>query len=75
MPSAENQTPVCPICNQSDQVKTMQAAYDLGVGRSCPTRYANTQSSYDEVCYIRWRYRRYLRVAGPHPHWIRGQYW
>jgi hypothetical protein len=36
MPSAENQTPVCPICNQSDQVKTMQAAYDSGVGRAAP---------------------------------------
>lgn len=36
MASAENQTPVCPICNQSDQVKTMQAAYDAGVGRSAP---------------------------------------
>jgi hypothetical protein len=36
MASAENQTPVCPICNQSDQVKTMQAAYDGGVGRCAP---------------------------------------
>ncbi len=36
MASTENQTPVCPICNQSDQVKTMQAAYDAGVGRCAP---------------------------------------
>ncbi|MBA2393465.1 MAG: hypothetical protein H0V70_12075 [Ktedonobacteraceae bacterium] len=36
MASTENQTPVCPICDQSDQVKTMQAAYDSGVGRCAP---------------------------------------
>lgn len=36
MPSAENQAPICPLCNQSDQVKTMQAAYDSGVGRCAP---------------------------------------
>jgi hypothetical protein len=36
MASAKNQTPVCPICNQSDKVKTVQAAYDTGVGRAAP---------------------------------------
>ncbi|MBV9256890.1 MAG: hypothetical protein JO215_02610 [Ktedonobacteraceae bacterium] len=36
MASAENQTPTCPICDQSDQVKTMQAAYDAGVTRAAP---------------------------------------
>ncbi len=42
MASAANQKPTCPICDQSDQVKTMQAAYDSGVGRCAlpdmPTR-------------------------------------
>ena len=36
MASAANQKPTCPICDQSDQVKTMQAAYDSGVGRCAP---------------------------------------
>ncbi len=36
MASAENQRPTCPICDQSDQVKTMQAAYDSGVARCAP---------------------------------------
>ena len=36
MASAEKQTPVCPLCNQSDQVKTMEVAYDSGVGRCAP---------------------------------------
>jgi len=36
MASAENQTPTCPVCNQSDQVKTMQAAFDSGVARCAP---------------------------------------
>ncbi len=36
MASAENQKPTCPICDQSDQVKTMEAAYDLGVARCAP---------------------------------------
>ena len=36
MASTENQTPTCPICDQSDQVKTTQAAYDAGVARCAP---------------------------------------
>jgi len=36
MASADNQKPACPICNQSDQVKTMQAAYESGVARCAP---------------------------------------
>lgn len=36
MAPAESQKPTCPVCNQSDQVKTMQAAYDSGVGRCAP---------------------------------------
>lgn len=36
MASATNEKPACPICNQSDQVKTMQAAYDSGVARCAP---------------------------------------
>src|SRR5437667_4392750 len=36
MASAANQKPTCPICDQSDHVKTMQAAYDAGVGRCAP---------------------------------------
>ncbi len=36
MASAENQTPTCPVCNQSDQVKTMEAAFDSGVARCAP---------------------------------------
>ena len=36
MASTENQTPVCPICHQSDQVKTTQAAYESGVARCAP---------------------------------------
>jgi hypothetical protein len=36
MATAENQTPVCPICHQSDQVKTTQAAYDSGVAACAP---------------------------------------
>jgi hypothetical protein len=36
MASAESQTPTCPVCNQSDQVKTMQAAFASGVTRCAP---------------------------------------
>lgn len=36
MASADNQKPACPICNQSDQVKTMEAAYNSGVTRAAP---------------------------------------
>jgi hypothetical protein len=36
MPSVESQKPTCPVCQQSDQVKTMQAAYDSGVERCAP---------------------------------------
>lgn len=35
MPSIE-QKPSCPVCHKSDQVKTMQAAYDSGVNRAAP---------------------------------------
>ncbi|GCE26075.1 hypothetical protein KDA_15590 [Dictyobacter alpinus] len=36
MASAESQKPTCPVCNQTDQVKTMQAAYNSGVARCAP---------------------------------------
>jgi hypothetical protein len=36
MASDGNQLPTCPICNQSDQVKTMQAAFESGVTRAAP---------------------------------------
>lgn len=36
MASAENSTPTCPVCRQSDQVKTTQAAYTSGVARCAP---------------------------------------
>ncbi len=36
MASAETQRPTCPVCNQSDQVKTLQAAYDSGVNKAAP---------------------------------------
>src|SRR5258708_37966999 len=36
MPSGESQKPVCPVCQQADHVKTMQAAYDSGVERCAP---------------------------------------
>jgi hypothetical protein len=36
MPSGESQKPVCAVCQQADQVKTMQAAYDSGVERCAP---------------------------------------
>ncbi|GCF10346.1 hypothetical protein [Dictyobacter arantiisoli] len=36
MASAESQKPTCPVCNQADQVKTMQAAYNTGVTRCAP---------------------------------------
>ncbi len=36
MASAETQKPSCPVCHQSDQVKTTQAAYDSGVERCAP---------------------------------------
>lgn len=36
MASAESQKPVCPVCQQADQVKTMQAAYSTGVSRCAP---------------------------------------
>jgi hypothetical protein len=36
MASAESQKPTCPVCNRSDQVKTLQAAYDSGVARCAP---------------------------------------
>lgn len=35
MPSVEPR-PTCPVCHKSDQVKTMQAAYDSGVDRAAP---------------------------------------
>ena len=36
MASEESQVPTCPVCHQSDQVKTMQAAFDSGVERAAP---------------------------------------
>ncbi|HEX4207810.1 MAG TPA: hypothetical protein VHZ51_27155 [Ktedonobacteraceae bacterium] len=36
MASAETQKPACPACNQSDEVKTMQAAYEAGVDKCAP---------------------------------------
>ncbi len=36
MASAESPKPTCPVCHQSDQVKTMQAAYNTGVARTAP---------------------------------------
>ncbi len=36
MASAENSTPTCPVCHQSDLVKTIQAAYASGVARCAP---------------------------------------
>jgi hypothetical protein len=36
MVSVESQKPLCPVCHQSDQVKTTQAAYDSGVARCAP---------------------------------------
>lgn len=36
MATAESQKPTCPVCNQADQVKTLQAAYDSGVSRCAP---------------------------------------
>lgn len=36
MASAENQKPTCPVCNRSDEVKTMEAAYESGVNQCAP---------------------------------------
>ncbi len=36
MASADNSTPTCPVCHQSDLVKTTQAAYSSGVARCAP---------------------------------------
>lgn len=36
MASAEHQLPICPVCNQADQVKTTQAAYNSGVALAAP---------------------------------------
>ncbi len=36
MASAESSQPTCPVCHQTDQVKTMQAAYSTGVARTAP---------------------------------------
>src|SRR5947207_725389 len=36
MASAEHQPPACPVCNQSDQVKTTKAAYNSGVALAAP---------------------------------------
>lgn len=36
MASDESQVPTCPVCNQSDQVKTLQEAFDSGVTRAAP---------------------------------------
>jgi hypothetical protein len=32
----ETQKPLCPVCHQSDQVTTMERAYDSGVSRAAP---------------------------------------
>ncbi len=36
MSSVESKKPLCPVCNQSDQVMAMQTAYDAGVARCAP---------------------------------------
>lgn len=36
MASVQSQKPTCPVCNQADKVKTMQAAYDAGVEQCAP---------------------------------------
>lgn len=36
MASAESQKPTCPVCSRSDDVKTMQAAYESGVDKCAP---------------------------------------
>lgn len=36
MASTTVQKPICPVCQQADQVKTTQAAYDSGVARCAP---------------------------------------
>lgn len=36
MASAEKAKPSCPVCHKSDQIKTMQAAYDSGIARCAP---------------------------------------
>ena len=36
MSSTASQKPLCPVCHQADQVMTMQAAYDSGIGRCAP---------------------------------------
>lgn len=36
MASVQGQKPTCPVCNQVDKVKTMQAAYDAGVEACAP---------------------------------------
>lgn len=36
MASAEHQLPACPVCNQSDQVKTTKAAYSSGAALAAP---------------------------------------
>jgi len=36
MASVESQKPNCPVCKQSDQTKTTQAAYETGVARCAP---------------------------------------
>lgn len=34
--SNETQKPICPVCHKSDQVMTMERAYDSGVARTAP---------------------------------------
>lgn len=36
MASDGNQLPTCPVCKQSDQVKSMEAAFESGVTRAAP---------------------------------------
>lgn len=36
MASVQSQKPACPVCNQTDKVKTMQAAYDAGIEQCAP---------------------------------------
>lgn len=60
MASAERTPPSCPVCNRSDLVKTVQAAYNSGVMRCAPpdmptrnvpmTRYIATAASIVGVC-------------------------
>lgn len=36
MGATESQKPFCPVCQQTDQVQTLQAAYEAGVAHCAP---------------------------------------